>query len=773
MNQIQRFSNAALVLLLLFLPIGVYAVIRLPIGSSGVHQWLPDGRIERQRYEQFLERFGSDQVLLMSWDGASLDDPRIETFVQRLRESKSYDQYFSSIVSPVEVAQSLESPPLRLDHATVLRRLRGTLIGPDDTPAIVAMISEQGVRQHAQVIALVRQVADAVPQLGSTQLRMVGSVYESYSVDVAAEESLTQLVLPSTILALLASWLCVGSFRAVVLVMLLAGSGQLMAVSLVYFGGYEFSAVLIVLPTLIFMLTLSGAVHLVNYYFDSLKTNTSHAGILALSKGWWPCTLSSATTMLGMGSLLTSELIPVQQFGMLSAVCLGISTLVLLAVFPAAAKLVFSFGGIPARSDSLSANSVDQRVQPQPIVAPTAGELSETVSISEKLVGRYLPWLYRNANRISLLSLLLLAIASAGLYYLRSSTRFCDMFPESHQTHRDMVWFEKNVGLIATLEVLLNFERADDQELLSQAKLVAEVSKQLQQFSSVGGVFSAISMLPNLSDTKGIRATVVRAAQQKSIESHFDQLCRSGMVHQTEKQTTWRISSRVSALKTDDYGQLSESVRQIVDQVVASSPLQPRVELTGLTPVLHETHTTLLSDLGYSFLSAYLLITPVMMWIVLSFRGGLLIMIPNVLPVALAFGWMGWFGWPLDIAGILTASVALGIAVDDTLHFVCWYSNCLDSDGSRLESRLKAVQTSFRACALAMLSTTFISCCAMMPFLFANFIPTRQFATLMICILTAAIVGDLLLLPALLLSPAGKVIRSKQRQHDNTPDVAG
>lgn len=129
-------------------------------------------------------------------------------------------------------------------------------------------------------------------------------------------------------------------------------------------------------------------------------------------------------------------------------------------------------------------------------------------------------------------------------------------------------------------------------------------------------------------------------------------------------------------------------------------------------------------------------------------------MLPNVLPITLTFGVMGWMGWPLDIAGILTASIALGIAVDDTLHYVCWYMSCLREG----KTREQAAAMAFRKCSSAMLHTSLISCCAMLPFLLASFIPTQLFAKLMICILMAAITADLLILPALLLSPLGKTI---------------
>jgi hypothetical protein len=87
-------------------------------------------------------------------------------------------------------------------------------------------------------------------------------------------------------------------------------------------------------------------------------------------------------------------------------------------------------------------------------------------------------------------------------------------------------------------------------------------------------------------------------------------------------------------------------------------------------------------------------------------------MLPNVMPIMIAFGSLGLFGWPLDIAGILTASVALGTAIDDTTHFICWYSDELEKG----TNPLKAVENTFASCTRAMIDTTLISCAAMSPF---------------------------------------------------------
>lgn len=671
---------------------------------------------------------------MVSWDDAKLEDTRVDQFVQALRQGSEFKNYFNSVISTTELVQTLSQPPLKLSRNQAAGRLQGTMIGRDGTVCVVVMVNEQGVAEHAASVECVRAAADLVPNLGRQALRFVGTVYESYAVDQAAEQSLSCLVLPSTVAGLMISWICVGSLRAVCAVMIPAVAGQLIAIAVVFYGGYQFSAVLIVLPTLIFMLTLSGAVHLVNYFLESAGHSDSGSAFEALRAGWRPCALSSATTMLGMASLWWSELAPVRQFGCLSAICLALSTAMLLVTFPAIVQLVFGLkfrlltGG---HKDSAADDSSPKRC----------------LSFSQSWMDRYQLFIQRHAIAISIGAVLFLAAAAAGLLKLRSSTKFCDMFPTYHKTHLDMLWFEQHIAPIATIEVLLSFPRTAHENLLEEARSVGLLMDHYQSMNLIGGTLSAVSFMPRITEASGVRATAQRAAQKRNIEANVQRLRQEGLLYQTTTDTIWRISCRVSAVSSASYGAMTAEVKEQTDLVTRDLEVKPTVILTGLSPVMHETQITLLSDLGYSFLSAYLLITPIMMWIMRSWFGGLLIMIPNVLPIAMAFGSMGWIGASLDIAGILTASVALGIAVDDTLHFVCWYQRRMKLG----DNSAQAVRCSLNACSSAMLHTSLICCCSMFPFLFARFVPTQQFAQLMIFILMSALAADLITLPALLL----------------------
>ena len=724
--------------LVICLPWGVWAVLNLPVGSSGVHEWLPEGRPERARYEAFVEFFGNDQVVLISWDGCRVNDSRLAEFQLQLRGDARYSSHISKLESSDQLLRQLTEPPLALPQVQAERRLNGVMLGADGTAEVLARISSIGVAKQSETIEMIHQAADRTPGLARHQLRLAGTVYEAFAVDEAAEASLKKLVLPSSVLGMLVAWFCLGQFRRAIVVLVLAGVGQLLAVAMVYYTGNRFSAVLIVLPTLVFMLTLSGAVHLMNYHSDCLRRKCMHPGTQAMLLGWKPCSLSSLTTMLGMGSLLTSQLAPVRQFGIFSAVGLGIATVVLLLGFPALVDWFCTPRGSRKNFGEASKDALDSRDSPS------------------LLTTEYLRWLTRYAIWISAIGIGLLVITCIGLTRLKASTKFSDMFPMESKTNQDMAWMEQHLGPIATVEILLNFPKTSSLTALERARWVSRVSKRLLKERSVGGVFSAVSLLPTWSDTATIVATAKRAVLRREIEKAIPDFQKQGLIATTERGEIWRIMAKVSATSDEDYGQLTRIVSNATKEVLTDVPVEQLdvAEFTGLSPVMHETQVALLTDLGYSFVSAFIMITPVMMFIVRGIPGGLLIMLPNVLPVTIAFGCMGWMNFDLDIAGILTASIALGIAVDDTLHFVCWYMDELRSGYSRGES----VARTFHSCASAMMHTTLISCVSMMPFLLAEFIPTQQFAKLMIVMLSGAIVGDLVLLPALLLSPMGKCI---------------
>jgi predicted RND superfamily exporter protein len=214
------------------------------------------------------------------------------------------------------------------------------------------------------------------------------------------------------------------------------------------------------------------------------------------------------------------------------------------------------------------------------------------------------------------------------------------------------------------------------------------------------------------------------------------------------------------------------------DQVAAADPQSAvQVVYTGVVPVVYKAQRTLLNSLIYSIGLAFVMIAIVMMILLRDWKrrpgltnivnvpAGAISMIPNLFPVIVIFGFMGHQEILIDIGTMMCASVAMGVAVDDTIHYLTWFRHGIRSGMSRNEAILSA----YRRVATAMTQTTLIGGLGLSVFAFSTFTPTQRFGVMMVALLVAALVGDLVLLPALLAGPLGRFFCPKSASLADPP----
>ena len=188
---------------------------------------------------------------------------------------------------------------------------------------------------------------------------------------------------------------------------------------------------------------------------------------------------------------------------------------------------------------------------------------------------------------------------------------------------------------------------------------------------------------------------------------------------------------------------------------------------TGVVPIVYKAQRSLLDSLIQSTFWSFITITPLMMWISRSFWGGLVSMLPNVLPVLMVFGGMGWLGIDVDVGAMMTASIALGVAVDDTIHYLNWYREELD----RLGDRKLAILAAYKHCATPTLQAATISGIGLSIFALSTFTPTQRFGVLMLVILWMGAIAELIFFPAILAGPLGLVFKPRKRADKRTDDA--
>ena len=834
---ILRFSKLFLWSAVVWLPCLVYWAAQVRMGTPEVSAWLPGDDAARVTYRQFLDEFGDDQILFVTWPGCNLQDPRLPQMAEQLKDlARTHPQLgISRVGDSASMLQQWLSIHPELTLAAAQQKLQGFAIGAGGSCFIALHVAAEPGPHRAELVDALRQLAQRAIAVAPSELILAGEPFQVYVIDRASRETIQRYVVPSALLALVIAWLCLRSIRLTLLVFVLAGLGQLVGLALIAVFVGEMSAVQVVLPTLIFMLTLSGAVHLTNYYRDARAENAVEQtavgasarlpdpGSRALVLGAWPCALATLTTIFGFGSLLVSQLQPVSQFGSLAAAGLFLSTALLLCLFPAAVSLFEYRPGnaqLPQPPKTQPPKTQPPKTQPpktQPPKTQPPKMLSDRAKATvarSAIRSRATPatdtavdWLTRLTARYSGLicgvGIALLLLSIVGLSRLQTSTVFEDMFPPSSPAIQSLRWVQTHLGPINSLEVIVAFPKpASDNppvelpvelpaestvesptrsprgpstgpDVLAQAQVIAAIHADLERSQHVAGVLSAATFLPSLATGKGTRATIRRAVLRRTLAAHRGDLKDQHLLAERPDAWAWRLSVRLATppigSEREIQSRLSQAIQSGLEAVDDSGTLatQPTFAITGLRAVIDKAHVAMLSDLGGSFAMAFLLIIPVMMLIARGVVAGLALMLPNVLPVALVFGSMGWFSVKLDVASILTASVALGIAVDDTLHFVTWF---LRGRRQGLDSTA-AVRQAIAGCARAMLHTSIICTGSMLPFFFSDFLPTSKFALLMIMILVGAIVGDLILLPAVLQSRLGSNMGVRPTPHNSyTPN---
>ncbi|MCH7728294.1 MAG: MMPL family transporter [Planctomycetes bacterium] len=334
---------------------------------------------------------------------------------------------------------------------------------------------------------------------------------------------------------------------------------------------------------------------------------------------------------------------------------------------------------------------------------------------------------------------------------------------------RDMQWLERNVGPLTPIEIILRFKSECPLTLLDRIELVDHVDDGLRRGvgRSLRGTMTALTFVrPIPTPAAYMRRSLIESRLQN--ENMLQRLMDGPYVAETDEGQAWRISLRVEVANDLDYGKYVTELRRKVSALFRSKWASKSNKthrqrwkdglesvdqiFTGAMPLADRAHRTLLRDLVVSFLTAFGMVTIVLIFALRSVVAGLVSMLPTVLPTILVFGTMGWLSARVDVGSVMTASVALGIAVDDLLHFLAWFQR----ESRQGASRSEAVRRSLRHCGRAMVQTTLICGFGLIVFALSDFVPAQRFAWMMLILLFGALVADLVLLPAILISPVGR-----------------
>jgi predicted RND superfamily exporter protein len=704
--------------------------------NNNVSQWLPQDYEETRTYQKFRRLFGSDDFAVVSWEGCTLDDDRVEELAGYLvpppeeRRPGDGSEWFEKVITGQAVLHDLMTGPAQLSRAAALGRLRGTMVGPDlETTCAVVILSKKGDADRTGALAALEEIAESRCGLSRDRLRLGGDAVINAAIDVESKQAIRKWVGLAWGLAVAIAWLSLRRTRLMIMVFVVSFYAAILGTGLVHYTGGTMNLLLVLVPVLLFVLTISASVHLCNYYRDAIREfGLVGAPVRAIGSGWTPCALSAATTALGLASLLVSHIQPVKMFGFYSSIGMLLSLGLLFLLLPTLMEK-----------------------WPLKACSETAGSSQSSADRRNRILRRVAGAIIHHNRSVAVFCLVLLIALGCGVAFLKTAIQPARFFPEDSKWIKDVNWFADNVGPLVTVEVVLGFDKQGPSSMRKQMQLVRDVERQVHAMEEVGGTISAATFAPSLKPGRAVRRATIDALLKRNREFFVKQ----GYLNEIGQEEHWRITARLYGGRDVYYDRVLASIQERVDRFLeerGTADESVTAIYTGSAPLVFAAQQELLRGLMRSFCLAFALIAVVMVLLLRSVWAGFLAMLPNLFPALVTFGSMGWIARPVDVGAMMTASVALGIAVDDTVHFLTWFRR----GRLRGSTREEAIIEAYQRCAPVMTQTTLIAGPALLVFYLSSFQPVSQFGLLMFILLIAALVGDLVFLPALLATRSGE-----------------
>lgn len=719
LRQPNQFLNVALVGLALALaPLLIWLAIVAKTNTADLNNWIDTSSDAYHRYQTFLDQFGSDDQIILSWNGCRTTDPRLPIVANVIRETCS--DIVDRVTTGTAAVDRLVQSAAKISDASARRRLRGSLFGDDlTTTCVIARLNQQGKNQRSESVQRLETILLKHISEDRDDVHLGGKAFHSHSLNHHTNRALL-LGIPGAFLAALITWLGIRSWRFAMSAVFVAGYAGLFSLAIVPLFGVQLNGLLVLMPVLVFVLALGGAVHRVRAVQRELayavNTNTQPTTALktALKHSRPPILLSMLTTAIGIGTLSISPISAVRQFGLFSAFSLIMATVMLLTLLPTIWRIML------------------------PKLAANHSKL-----ISAGRIDRALETVHRFPIVVLLVVFAAGIPAVIGLQKFETDLDVARLFSEKTSVAKDTHWIEKNLFPQGRVDMVVSFPKSLQLNRYLQLVEVLRVQSELRKLEFCNSCLSAA----NFVSIPRTRSTLQRHLNEQlianQIDTDYETLQQQGLLSSDESVDRWRISVACFIEHPHDEFDRAEELMRVANQNKGESGIS--LSATGMGPVSAQGQRRLFSDLMRSLGIAVVVIIPLIIFSLRSWKLGALAMIPNLFPIVIVFGYFGFFGQRLDIGAVLTASVGLGIAIDDTVHFLHYYRI-----GQSSNSTIDAVQFAIQRCASPILTTTLIICGGLILFSFSQFLPVRNFAVCLILLMSTAAFADLILLPVLM-----------------------
>jgi len=482
--------------------------------------------------------------------------------------------------------------------------------------------------------------------------------------------------------------------------------------------GYKLNNFTANLPVFIVAIGIADAVHVYSLWLLHKREGDENidAVLHSMQKNFLPIFLTSLTTAIGFATLTISEVIPVFTLGIATASGAVLAFIISVVWMPSLLLILKK----PIKAELVQAH------------------------IEKKPLG-YGKFIVNNNKKIIILTSLIFAVLSIGVFKVKVDSNTIRYFDKTVEIRKSTEFMMENLTGPMTYEIVVDSKK---QNGIKEPKFMKTVEQFYYDFQNK---FSDVQHLASLMDTvKRFNKVVDRKDEipnSKNLIAQYLLLYSLSLPQGMEindkmdiHEQKLRITGQINIVDTSKD---LEMMHYVVDWW---SKTDYTATVQGQTAMFAHMQEDVTNTLIYSLSLAILLVTVVMFFIFRRIKLLWVFIIPNILPVILVVGLMGWIGINIDIGVAIAGAIIIGVAVDDTIHFLVKYFDARKR-GLNMEETFDEV---LHYAGKAILFTTVILTVAFSMFVFSTFTPNQNFGIVTAFALVIAFVVDLLLLPALL-----------------------
>ncbi|AGF77451.1 putative RND superfamily exporter [Desulfocapsa sulfexigens DSM 10523] len=551
---------------------------------------------------------------------------------------------FATII--LKIATKTETDPISLDQA-----LAG-FTEPDNSKQ-AAEASSLSNTQNDSVVTAVQKIVSThheknfeVVVTGTPILKQV--LRRSMTQDAALFIKL------ATLLIALLLWLIFRKFAGVLIPLLVVSSSVISTIGLMVLCGKAFKAPTIILPSFLMAMGVGASIHLMTMFYHNLRQGMDKASAINTTMGHsgMPVFLTSITTGVGLISFAGAEVAPVADLGLFAAIGVMIAFIYTILLVPS--LLAF----LPA--DQKRAGFSQSGYQRQNRILSAVASFSVTRS-----------------RLIIVCSGLFVALAVSGIPKIHFSHDPLAWLPENLPLRKATEKVQEALGGVISVEVLIDSRHKNGIYDPVFLKRLEQVEQRLENFSAAGIRVAQVSSVVDLLHDVHI-ALLSPDSQNTSLPEDRKLAAQELLLLENG------IPAQLFEMIDGDYAIARLSIMSPWRDAVAYAPFLSELEteisttmgesatvsVTGMIPLLARTLSAAMHSAARSYLLAGCIISLLTILMMGTLKLGLISLAPNILPIATILGVMGWTGIPLDIYTMLSGSIAIGLIVDDTIHFM-------------------------------------------------------------------------------------------------------